>query len=397
MTSKEKQFEKQILKLPKQVEFCNSCVMSNQRPRIVFDENGVCSACNNTINYKSRIDWSDRERELIELLDKHRSSDGRYDVIVPSSGGKDSVFVAHELKHKYGMNPLTVTWPPLMYTDIGYSNFIKLRDAGFANITLSPNGALHRQLARLCFEELGDAFHVFVLGQVNMPFRIAAQMGIKLVMFGENGEADYAGNPESVEKALIPFDFFRDFYEKGSSVKNLIDYGRSSKDYFTAQFSTADLELYQLPDPDVLLQSGIEGKHFYGHYRKWTPQGNYYYAKDATGFSANEDRTEGTYSRYASLDDRADGFHYYMKFIKFGFGRCTDDASHEIRDGVIDREDGVSLVHKYDGEFPKKYQQDFLDFLGIDDEIFQGIVDSFRLDHIWEKRFGKWELKKRVE
>ena len=117
----------------------------------------------------------------MKLLDKHRRNDGNWDVIVPSSGGKDSAFVAHQLKYKYGMTPLTVTWTPLIYTDIGYQNFQNFRDAGFTNLLCSPNGNLHRKLARLSFEELGDAFHVFVLGQLSYAFHIALNFGVSLV------------------------------------------------------------------------------------------------------------------------------------------------------------------------------------------------------------------------
>ena len=127
-------FEKQIALLPDEVKFCKKCVMSNQRPRIIFDNDGICSACNNTDKYKNSIDWDDRENQLMKLLDDHRSSDGSWDVIVPSSGGKDSAYVAHQLKYKYGMNPLTVTWSPLRYTDIGFKNFQALADAGLANV-----------------------------------------------------------------------------------------------------------------------------------------------------------------------------------------------------------------------------------------------------------------------
>jgi len=137
---------------------------------------------------------------------------------------------------------------------------------------------------------------------------------------------------------------------------------------------------------------------FYGYYNKWIPQENYYYAARETGFEANPDgRSEGTYSKYASLDDRIDGIHYYMSFIKFGIGRATSDAAHEIRDGHITRDEAVALVRRYDGEFPGKYFQDFLSFTGLTEERFWEVVESFRLPHIWEKVKGEWRLRRRVE
>ena len=126
------QFEKQVINLPKKVQWCKSCVMSNQRPRIIFDQNGICSGCQNQTR-KKKIDWKLREKELIELLNQHRSKDGSYDVLVPSSGGKDSAYVVHQLRYIYNMNPLTITWSPLKYTEIGRKNFESQINSGFTN------------------------------------------------------------------------------------------------------------------------------------------------------------------------------------------------------------------------------------------------------------------------
>ena len=125
--------------LPSEVKFCKRCVMSNQRPAseiefkhnintkkktLNFDEEGICDACRNA-DQKEKIDWEEREKQLLQLLDKYRSKDGSYDCMVPRSGGKDSAMQAHILKYKYGMNPLTITWPPILYTDYGYKNWKK--------------------------------------------------------------------------------------------------------------------------------------------------------------------------------------------------------------------------------------------------------------------------------
>ena len=97
-------------------EFKNTFIKDEFRLLIV-DENGVCDACR-TAEIKDNINWGMREKELIQLLDKHRKNDGSYDCLVPGSGGKDSAYQAHILKYKYGMNPLTVTWAPHKYTEI---------------------------------------------------------------------------------------------------------------------------------------------------------------------------------------------------------------------------------------------------------------------------------------
>lgn len=392
---RELNLEKQIQKLPIDVKWCKSCVMSNQRPRIQFNDKGICSGCINADN-KIEIDWEKREAELEELLSSHRKINGDYDVIVPSSGGKDSVYVAHMLKYKYNMHPLTVTWSPLKYTEIGRKNFYNKINSGFSNLLFTPNGMVHKLLARLSLEELGDAFHVFVLGQISFAFHIAKMMNIKLVFFGENGELEYSSDPNGMDKPYKSSEEWIGKYFKGTNFRDLLDKGLDVKDYLKNnrdKLLNEDLRFYEPPNADELIDKGIKGKYFFSYYKKWNPQENYYYAVKHTGFEANDERSEGTYSKYASLDDRLDGFHYYMRYIKFGLGRCVEDASHEIRDKHISRDEGVLLAKKFDGEFPKKYFKDFLNYLSINEDQFEEIVDSWRLDHIWKKTNEGWKLK----
>ena len=375
-----------LQKNPTDVKFCKKCVISNQRPRITFNEEGVCSACQYAYKKHHVIDWTERERELWELLDRYRSKDGSWDVIVPASGGKDSCFVAHQLKYKYGMHPLTVTWAPHIYTDIGWQNLQSMIHSGLDNIMGHPNGKIHRELTRLFFKELGDPFQPFIFGQKTFPVRLAVKFNIPLVMFGENGEVEYGGDSKNEE---IPIhDLTHDpkkHYFSGIGPDDLKDFGFKDEDIFP----------YLYPPMEEIERVGIEC-HFYGYYKKWIPQENFYYAVRHCGFRPNPHRSEGTYSKYASLDDKIDGFHYYLMFIKFGIGRATSDAAHEIRDGHITREEGVALVRKYDGEFPKKYFKVFLEYINMTEEEFWEVVDKFRAPHLWEKKNGRWNLKYQV-
>lgn len=372
--------------LPKEVVFCKRCVVSNQRPRIVFDDQGVCNACNYAYKKQRVINWAEREQKFLDLLDRHRSRNGQYDVIVPCSGGKDSASVAHRLKYHYNMHPLTVTWAPHIYTEIGWRNLQSFIHSGFDNILITPNGRVHRTLTKLSFEVLGDPFQPFVYGQMASPFRIAVNYKIPLVFYGENGEVEYGGSTKNEDMPGNMIEDFSRFYFSGLLTDEFVKYG----------ISDSDLQPYRMPSYEELREAGIE-MHWFGYYHKWIPQENYYYAAKHTGFQANPDgRSEGTYSKYASLDDRTDGFHYYMGYVKFGIGRATSDASHEIRDGHITREEGVRLVHRYDGEFPKKYFKDFLEYTELKEEQFNQIVDSYRPPHLWEKVKGEWKLKHRV-
>jgi N-acetyl sugar amidotransferase len=394
MTFQRADLEKQVLDSPKEVKWCTRCVVSNQRPRIIFNDDGVCSGCLNTDYKNNNVDWDERERELVDLLNHHRRNDGHWDVIVPSSGGKDSSYVAHQLRYKYGMNPLTVTWSPLKYTDIGRKNLQASIDSGFSNILSTPNGILQRKLARLCLEELGDAFHVFVLGQISFPFHMAAKLGVKLVFYGENGEAEYGGDPEYLDKPYKPSSEWLNQHFKGISFKELLEYGIKNKSYISEEdYADSDLMFYEPPSSDQLEKAGILGKHFFSYYKKWIPQENYYYVVENCGFKPNPERNEGTYSKYSSLDDMMDGFHYYLRYIKFGLGRCMEDAAHEIRDGHLTREEGIALMERYEGDFPKKYFQEFLEYLDITEDHFWDIVDSWRAPHLWEKINREWVFK----
>ena len=375
----------QLYNLPCQVLFCKKCTISNQRPRISFDENGVCSACNFAVFKKEKIDWKERENELIELCKRHRKNDGSYDVVVPCSGGKDGGFVAHQLKYKYGMNPLTVTWAPHVATDIGRKNLDAFIAAGFDNILGTPNGKIHRLLTKLSFLHMGEPFQPFAYGQTNFPLQIAVQNKISLIMYGENGEVEYGGDMKNAFKPTREVQDHDKHYFSGMPPDFWVSYGVTENDLFP----------YKPPKYAEIINNKTE-IHFLGYYKFWDPQENYYYCSENTGFSANEERSEGTYSKYASLDDKIDGFHYYLSFIKFGLGRATSDTAHEIRDNKITREEGVRLVKKYDGEFPKKYYKHFLEYCDITEQQFNDCVDSWRSEHIWEKVNNEWKLKNTV-
>ena len=373
--------------LPSEVRFCKKCTISNQRPRIVFDDEGVCYACRYAHYKYNEVDWDMRRKELRDLCDRHRRTDGQFDVIVPSSGGKDSAFVAHILKNGFGMHPITITWAPHIYTDIGRQNFEGLVHAGLDNITGTPNGIVHRKLTKMATIELGDPFQPFIYGQVLFPLRMAIQMGIKLIFSGENGEAEYSGNPEAWDNRGFNIDEYDKWWFSNMPIEHWLDKG----------FSRDDLAMYLPPERDAILASDIE-RHFFGYYHKWVPQENFYYASANTGFKSNpEGRSIGTYSKYASIDDEIDPFHYYFMFLKFGVGRATSDASRDIRDGHITREEGVALVNRYDDEISKPALRVFLDYCNFAEEEFWETVERWRNAALWEREDNQWSLKHRVE
>jgi len=359
--------------------------MSNQRPRITFDEKGVCSACNFSIVKKNQIDWKEREMQLVNLCNLYRKNSGEYDVIVPCSGGKDGGFVAHQLKYKYGMNPLAVTWAPLKATQIGRKNLDAFISSGFNHILGTPNPVVTRRLTYLSFKFLGDPFQPFIYGQTNFPLQMAIRHNVSLIMYGENGEVEYGGDMKNAMRPDRDVEDHDKHYFSGLPPEFWIEKGLTESELFP----------FKAPKFEDVKKNRTK-IHFFSYYKYWDPQENYYYCQENTGFSANSERSEGTYSKYASLDDEIDGFHYYLSYIKFGIGRATSDASHEVRDGKIDRDEAITLVKKYDHEKPTKYYKEFLEFCSITNEEVNEIIDSWRSDHIWKLVEGEWVLRKSV-
>ena len=408
--------------LPKDICFCSRCTYSNQKPNsekeykhnigtkkptVAFDDNSVCSACR-VVERKQTVDWADRQQQLRDLCDRYRRTDGHYDCLVPGSGGKDSFFAAYQLKHEYGMHPLTVTWAPHTYTEWGWNNFQAWMHAGFDNYLFTPNGRAHRLLTRLAVENIFHPFQPFIMGQMYFPPRMAAQLGIPLVFYGEN-PTEYGNAPGTKESASKDLSYFstdtprNELYIAGVSYRDLLH-----------QFglSAVDLEPYLPSQRDEIADNHID-VHYLGYYLQWHPQECYYFAVKHGGFQAAPERTAGTYSKYSSIDDKIDDLHYYTTFVKFGIGRATYDSSQEIRHGEIDRDEAVALVRRYDGEYPTRFEEDNFHYLSItkDDfpqaatmfehpdmtrEHFDRLTNKFRSPHIWTHEGETWRLRRTV-
>jgi N-acetyl sugar amidotransferase len=393
--------------LPNEVKFCKKCVISNQRPSstvefknkaddkkevIDFDKEGVCSACRYHEEKEKGIDWKQREEILWKLCDKFRSKTGGYDCIIPGSGGKDSAYTSHILKYKYKMNPLTVTWAPHLYTDIGWKNFSDwMHVGGLDNFLYTPNGKLHRLLTKLAFHNLLHPFQPFIVGQRIIGPAMAAKFGVKLVIYGEN-QAEY-GN--KVDENNIPT-MDHKFFSVGDPNEMLLGGEKIGDIIRKYNYELSDFTPYIPLSSQELTEKGVE-VHYLGYYLKWDPQECYYYAVENTGFTANPERTEGSYSKYSSIDDKIDPFHYFTTLIKFGIGRATYDAAQEVRNGKILRDEAVVLAKKFDTEFPKKYFHEFLEYINTSESEFWEIVNKHRSPHLWGKDSnGEWRLRHTV-
>jgi len=393
--------------LPQDVNFCGRCLYSNQKPNsaaeykhkagvkkdtVKLSGDGVCHACTVNLN-KASINWKEREAELCDLLDKYRRNDGSYDCLVPGSGGKDSFYTAHVLKYRYGMNPLTITFAPHIYTDWGFKNFDSWVKAGFDNYLFTANPLTHGFLTRLALENLLHPFQPFMMGQMLFPPKFAIEKGIELIFYGEN-PTEYGNQDASLGSPKKDLSYFssqnpHDVHIAGVHYDELVD---------CYKMNPADLEKYCPVERDQIENKKLNVQYL-GYYLPWHPQDFYYYAVEHGGFIPSPERTCGTYSKYSSIDDKIDDLHYYTTYIKFGIGRATYDASQEIRNGELERDEGLALTKRYDGEYPERFLPEILDYLSVDfdkmpeqaalfekpkmdKQYFNDLVDSFRSPHL---------------
>ena len=395
------------------VEFCKKCVMSNQKvlPSVVTDDskdhankinipfkNGICNACTEIEKKYQNTDWKERETKFRKFLEKYRSRNGSYDCIVPGSGGKDSVFQAQILKEKYNMNPLTFTFSPHIYTDVGMQNFHNWPlKADVPNYLYTPSGRVHSKLTGLAFKNLLHPFQPFVFGQRNMVVHMAKKFKIPLIFQGEP-QSERGGMEEEIDQ----FEMLPRYWSIKKNQKILMSGLELDELEKKHNISKHDIEFYLPMEEQEAINEKIRIIYL-GYFENLQPQENYYLAAKLTNFKANDRRTEQTYSKYNSIDDKIDPFHYYTAYVKFGYGRCTEEASIEIRERYINRDEAVKLVHKYDNEFPERYFNEFLNYINISESEFYEKLDEFRPSHLWEKTGNdpthckNWKLKIKVK
>lgn len=350
------------------MKYCKKCIVSDTRPEQVFNEEGICDACISAEKKHRKIDWSTRRKEFEEILDRHRCKDGsRWDCIIPVSGGKDSCHQAFTLKNKFGMNPLCVNFIPCEMTEVGLRNIMFLRDSGFDLIQVGANRKIYRQMVRKGFFDLGDCCWPEHIGIFTAPVRVAVQYKIPLIIWGENSQFEYGGPASRRENNYLDRNWLEQFQMLGYRISDLYDEG----------FERKDLLVFEYPSDEELKQVGVTGL-FLGYYTKWEPRKHVEEMK-GLGWRINPDGpVEGAYYDHENLDCKwVGGLHDYLKFLKYGYGRATDQLSFDIREGRVSRNQAIRIVGKYEGQLPTKYLQDFLNFVGCTREEFDATLDRF--------------------
>ena len=369
------------------IKFCNECIMPNSRPRIVFNEKGICNACLHS-KKKEKINWNERKLEFLELANKikfdTKKNNRLYDCVVPWSGGKDSTSIAIKLKFEFGLNPLLVTFSPLIVNECGNNNRNELSKMGFDSVFLMPNQKVSKQLSKRFFLERGNPKVAWDAGVNAGPVQIALNYNIPTVFYAEHGESEYGGlvlNKES---------------EKKRNLREVIEHqvGDFPENWVTESISLKDLSPYIYPSEEELKKIDLTA-YYFSYFFRWSMLDNFEYVKSKMpNFQTNPTgRTEGTFTDFDSLDDKIDNLYYYMQYVKFGFGRATRDSCRMIQNNQMTREKAIELARKYDNEFPSKDFNEVLSFLDLNEDEFEEIVNKHRNDEIWKTGLSnKWEL-----
>ncbi len=366
------------------IEFCRRCVMPSSRPRVTFSD-GICNACW-WAEEKQRIDWDAREEEFRQLV-RERRGHGRYDCIVPFSGGKDSSVVAYKLKEA-GLHPLLVCYGQLLWTDVGRANFDRMANLGFDVLYFRADQRVSKYLARRFLLERGHPKQHYDAAVNAVPLQAAVAYRIPLIFYAEHGESEYGGHILSEE------------HRRTRDLAEVLEHqiGDDPQNWADQTVSERDLAPYVMPDAAEIHRVGVTALYF-SYFFKWSAFENALFAQEHLGFVGVEDepgvpgRSDGSFEGFDSIDDMIDDLDYYMMHVKFGFGRATRFACRMIQSGYMTREAALPLIRRYDGEFPVRYINSICEYLGMTRQEIIEVAQKHRNPEIWVKRDHIWELR----
>jgi N-acetyl sugar amidotransferase len=362
----------------KKIIWCSNCLAMSTRPRISFDEKGWCNACR-WMEEKKKIDWIQRENELVSLLDKHRKNDGSFDCLVPCSGGKDGSYVAYTLKHRYGMNPLAVTVTPALPLDLGEENLRLFVNSGYNHISINACSYAMKTLNKVGFKEMGFPYYGWLIAIQTATIKTALNHNISLIFYGEDGEVEYGGTNETISNPIFDIDYIKRVYLEGGYDKVLNKSGLNEN----------DLYYFRFPNDKELQGKSLNLTHL-SYFENWDPYRNYLVAKEHCGLREAQSNNEGTFTNFSQNDQATYALHTYLMYLKFGFGRANQDACIEVRRGAMDRNQAINLVSLYDGLFPESFLNTYLEYFDMSLDEFNDVLDKYANKDLFIKEDNKW-------
>ena len=345
------------------LNYCKRCCLPETVEGIKFDEMGICQACQSS-EHKMHINWKEREEALKKILERHKGKSGsNYDCIVPISGGKDSTFQLHVVVKVYGMKPLVVTHNHGWYSETGKYNLENaLKKFNVDHVMFTPNPDFVNRLSRRSLETIGDSCWHCHAGVGAFPLQIAVKFNIPLIIWGES-VAETSGRATHLDPIRFDKDLLMRVSVKAGTDGMLCDY-ISKKDMFP----------YEFPVAVKLERVGVEGIYL-GNYLFWDEERQVEFIVSEYGWK--EHYVECAYKHYKSVECEMAGIHDYTKFLKRGFGRGTDQASLDIRAGLLTREEGCEIAKATDTRKPEMLE-DYLKLVGLTEEALEDIIKSQR-------------------
>ena len=347
------------------MKICKKCVMPSTKPDLHFDEDGVCDACNSQIDKNYNIDWEQREKEFLELIKKYKVNSD-YDCVIGVSGGKDSTYQVLKIL-ELGLNPLCVCFEPTIPTEIGKKNLENLNNLGVDLIHIKRNPVVYKKLAKEAFVRTGDNEWQHHVGLFTSTPKIAVNFNIPLIIWGESPQVEYGGPATSKTNNKLDRKWLEEF---GGLLGN-----RISDMIGVDGLTQKDLSLYTYNSDEDINRVGVTGL-FLGYYFKWDLRQIVKKVKKY-GFTTQDTPVETTYENFENLDCYSNHVHDYLKYVKYGFGRATDNACLDIRLEYITRQEGIRLVNKYDGRYPSLAIKEYLNYTGFTQREFDKIIDSY--------------------
>ncbi len=372
------------------MKYCKKCLQTDTRPNTLFDENGICPACNYFDTLKN-VDWQERKDELATAVQfgKDNSHSG-YDCIIGISGGKDSLRQALYVKKVLKMNPLLVclSYPPAQVTQRGVDNVTNLIEQGFDCITINPAPKVWQNLMKKGFLTYANWAKSTELALFSSVPRLAIAYQIPLIWWGEN-PALQLGDLKTKGKSG----------GDGNNLKHMNTLGGGDVTWLLSEeIRKNDILQYVYPSDEEMQRANLRIT-FLGYYWKdWSLINNGNYAT-LRGLDIRQEPPEAIGEPYGitSLDEDWVSLNQMIKYLKFGFGRTTDYMNEEIRLGRISRENAIKLAEKYDGTCSDEYIKGFCKYLEITIEEFWEIVDKFVNKNLFDRNEqGKWTRKFQV-
>jgi len=361
---------------------CQNCVMLSTRPRISFDDRRWCNACTWGEEKKTRIVWPDRWAKLEELCAQYRSRTHGFDVLVGVSGGKDGSYVSHMLRNKLGMRPLTITVTVPLSMDLGNENLERFIASGYDHVRVTANPKIARVINRIGLVEQGRPLFSWQINLQVAVLRTALAYKVPFIMYGEDGEVEYGGSTETKDQWWYSVEYATRVYLSGHDPKHVLA-------ELGGKYGERDLYWWLFPPEDEIRQLDPKASHW-SHFEDWDPYHHYLVAKEHCGLAEREEASTGTYTNFAQTDTVLFDLHMYFAFLKFGWGRCSQDVGIDIRRGAMTRKQGMELVRVYDARFPEEYLPRYLEYFEMSEGEFQDVLDKWANRDLLKKVNGRW-------